>query len=183
MSITQGIDTALNGTQNVCQVYQYTGVQEAEWSNFIWYDIINHTPTISTASSIENYADWGTFYDYLAVKYTCLFTPLITGDWQWGFFQEDDIVIMRINEDNKYGKSLLTVYNVSGAYSPLWMIAGRTYYLDIRWYELVGSGSVRPRFRIPGDSTLRIIQTTTDICKISLENGFIDNTPLLSVVL
>lgn len=182
MSATRGIDISTSGAIDVCKVYKWTGVPEAAWPNFIRNMIISGTPIESNQSYIDDYG-WGASEDRIAVRYICQFIPLITGLWQWGFYQEDDKVRMLIKESDMYGKTVYDVQDYAGNYTNLWMIAGRTYYLDIRWYELIGPGYVRPRFMIPGDSTLRVIQTTADICQIRIDNGFLDNTPLLSVVL
>lgn len=183
MSITKGIDVSPKGTIDVCKVSLWTGVPETAWRNFLYNRIDpSGTPTESERATVDDYG-WGGSMNYIAVKYVHLFIPLITGGWQIGIPSEDDKCVLRMWEGDFYGKAILYFDGDSHTYYPVWLVAGRPYLMEHRWYELVGPGNYDPRFIYPGDSTGRVIQSTADVCQIRLYDGTIDNTPLLSVVL
>lgn len=179
--MSRGIDLSLQGTATNCRVYRWTGVGNPEGDDFI----INRvdpagTPTESDQTTIDDYG-WGATYDYLAVKYIALITPLISGNWQWGIPSRDDLGSMCVRYADSQGKFLMNTTGTS--YSTFWMGAGRVYCLECRWYELVGPGNFDPRFKYPGDATARVIQTTGGVLDMQKYDGYVDNTPLISAVL
>lgn len=171
----------LISTADYCRVYRFSDVSEAEGNTFIgWGADPDGSSTDSDQVSVDDYG-WGTTYDNIGVKYQLCVIPLITGTWQWGIPSRDDLGSFRLYAGDPASATLAETAGTD--YQNAWMVAGRIYFVEFRWYELLGPGNFDPRFKYPDNETERVIQTTESVLSIYKYGGYVDNVPLLANVL
>lgn len=185
--MNRGTDVALTGTADVCRTQRWDSVVYPNGDQFVgWaYNPTDASAAVDTTYSSMADQGWGSSLDNIIVKFTCVFTPLVTGVWSFGFASVDDLSGVRIRYGGTEDGKLIFFKTLghSSGYWDVYMISGRAYHLEYRWYDLIAGGYCTPRFKYPGDATARVIQTTGGVLDMQKYDGYVDNTPLISAVL
>lgn len=170
------MDIDLTGTPDVAHREWWTDVDNPEGDVFVLDDGADPdgTPTETDVSAI--YVT--TSNQFVAARWTCLLSPVNSGIYKFRNVRDDlGRIKLRVTGDQAAANSfnIATTDTISVS-----LVAGRWYYYEARWYNLISSGNFYGQFMDPIGGVWRNIATIAGELTIRKWVGYVSNAGLLS---
>lgn len=172
------MDVSLTGTADKILREIWTGVSNSEGDTFVQFD--GAEPSGDPTESDVNNISIGNIGDYIAGRWTCIIQPQNTGTYSFKM-SRDDLSRFKLKwtgdilSGNRLNFASTSTRTVS-------LVSGRWYYVEARWYELIGPSNLNVLFKDPVEDTWRTIQTVANELTVRKWNGYVDNAALGSAL-